>query len=307
MKRLLVCITTGLCLLANIKAQSFYSIPVDSVYWVEYSNGPYMGNTSCWQQVRRLIYPTTNNFIYGGKTFTEYRCTEDWSFYSVIPNQCPSGFVVSDIQYAYLASDSLTKTVYRYDSSLFVPEVMIFDFSQSLGDTITYFQCSDTIVITIEDSIDIGGEYRRRLGMNGVGILQNDTIYLIEGIGSNYGLAFNSYCPFEYMTNLVCYHYKDLEYGDVSSEYCTNTLAIEDNVYGIESIFQYAGNDTYRVKITEGELQLNIYDLHGKIVHTAAYHQDSYLDISLYPNGVYIATAHANGKVFKPFKFVKVP
>lgn len=104
-------------------------------------------------------------------------------------------------------NDSFDRKVY------FLPdgqssEILLYDFNLQLNDKLpeTYgysYANSDTAYISRIDSVMVGNEYHRRYGVS-TSILF-EYMYLVEGIGSSYGLLSALYPPFEFGSNLLCF------------------------------------------------------------------------------------------------------
>ncbi|MBK8487628.1 MAG: T9SS type A sorting domain-containing protein [Bacteroidetes bacterium] len=96
------------------------------------------------------------------------------------------------------------KQVYIKSTELFVPMQLLYDFDLEVGDTLplSYINYGGNYVTGI-DSILIGDNYRKRFSISGEYI--DNYAYIIEGIGSTYGLLEGLQEPFEYWPLLVCF------------------------------------------------------------------------------------------------------
>ncbi len=306
---------TGLCLLATGFPQVYHPIPTDSVYWVETEQGLDGGN--CQYNTYRCIYPvgnvTINSYLY-----TEYRWSGFTSYIDIMwPwTDCPGTQNISDFFYAYIRNDSINKKVYLYDSLQSHQDILLYDFSKTVGDTLYPVNANygglnictgDTFVVMIEDSIDIGGEYRRRLVLNKPAFT-GDSISMIEGIGSNLGFAFNIYCPFEQISGLVCFNYKTFSYSPPSqagSPYCSRTLNIESEVLNDHGFIQLVSTNNYYINNPENNsIQISCYDVLGKFMLEKTLQESGYLDFTEIPSGIYFMDIIYNGQSIKPYKFI---
>lgn len=312
--RKLLFVFIGLMFTMNGFSQAYHPIPTDSVWWVELHSGLYGGGGSpCVQSNYDYIYAAGNTVIQGS-SYTEFRARTviEYDYFGPPPSFCPpNNDLVPDHLYAFIRNDSVNKKVLLYDSSGTHSDIVLYDFDMLIGDTIAppgngygYPCMGDTFTVVNIDSVSVGGEYRKRYEItssNGPWY----PIYLIEGIGSNYGFAFNLYCPFEYTSNLLCYHYKQFEYGDVSSSYCTSTLNIENNIPDALSFVKRSGADQFDIlNSNHQEINIECYDMTGKYVLGKSFQESGSLDLSSQSTGIYLMYLKVDGQLVKPYKFI---
>ena len=293
-------------------AQVYHPIPTDSVWWVETSQGPYMGSL-CIQTISTYIYPLGSANIHG-QEYTKFhsRSVIQFMYFGSPPSTCPpqDGYY-SDGVYAFIRNDSINKKVYMYDSSSTHADILLYDFDITIGDTITLFSGNnqfgcpyDTFTVANFDSVDIGGEYRKQYEIYSPTAMWGP-IYLIEGIGSNLGFAFNNYCPFEYTSQLLCYHYKQFEYGNVGSTYCTQALQVDEHIQSTETYLIRTGPDHFQITNPyTSQINLHCYDILGKLIFSKSILQSEELSFSEVSSGVYVMYIEYNGQKLKPNKFL---
>jgi hypothetical protein len=310
--RKLLFLFIGLMFATNGFCQTYHPIPLDSVYWVELHQGPYMGGGGvCIQSNYDYIYPagqvTINSLLY-----TEFRSRTliEYDHLGPPPSTCPpNSNLVPDYSYAFIRNDSINKKVWMYDSINTHSDILLYDFDISMGDTIDLLNgynsiCSDTFTIGNIDSVNIGGAYRQRYKIMTSGMGWG-TIYMIEGVGSNYGLAFNLYCPFEYTSHLICYHYKQFGYAQVNSDYCTTTLKIENEVINALSIVRPIGPDQFEIINPENhKIAIECYDISGKFILKRSFYESGTIDFSNNSTGIYLMYITVDGQMAKPYKFI---
>lgn len=116
------------------------------------------------------------------------------------------------------------KGCYRQDTSLrkvyFIPpgqntEMLLYDFDPNIGDTVMEWQnsgigCLGVFVVNSVDSVFVGGNYRK--AWRGGGANQ----FLIEGIGTTYGVISPACNLFEGQYSLLCYKQDSVIYPDGS-------------------------------------------------------------------------------------------
>jgi hypothetical protein len=189
-------------------AQSFVTIPTMNAQWnCTYFQGWFSGSDN-GTDGREMSYVTSGDTTIGGITY----CKLNRSSYYISSAYYSGVHYYSSIyegtSYAgSFRNDSINRRVYfmPVDSS---NEKLLYDFSLQVGDTVGDWWNSDynpmmyTIIIEAEDSVLINGAYRRRLKLTETA---NDPGYLIEGIGSTYGLL-NPLTYFENFGSLECFN-----------------------------------------------------------------------------------------------------
>lgn len=277
----------GACLFFKGYSQVYHPIPADSVWWVEESSGPYMGGY-CIQFRKGHIYPVSEINLHG-QIYTEFRSNGlvEYDYFGPPPSSCPpSGYSFANNFYAYLRNDSANRKVYLFDTMNTNQEKLLYDFDLALGDTVEpFYSCpDDTFIIQNIDSVDIGGIYRRQFEINGTGW---GPIYLIEGIGSNIGLAYPNFCPFEYSTDFICYHYKNWEYGNTSSQYCIQTLDISNELEENYPTIIDRGGNSFEINFNKGLLKITCVDLSGKMISYGSLAESGMIDLNHLPGGIW--------------------
>lgn len=296
--------------------QVYHPIPTDSVYWVEYESGLNAGSSNCGYKTYRYIYPAGNVTI-NGNVYKEFMYNSIISYFSIFPWDpmivCFPQQIFYNVHYAFIRNDSLARKVYLLrDTS----DIMIYDFDVAIGDTIQLIsgsnlynyvaQCSDTFIVQKIDSIDLGGEYRRRIGIPRNNFF-GDTLFIIEGMGNDFGFAKNIYCPFEHNTSLVCYHNKNLSYypSNYSPSSCITNLGVESHLPLTQNFIYKNSQSTYFVKnLDNNSIQITCYDILGKFVLEKSFQESGYLDFTEVPAGIYFMYILYNGQSVRPYKFI---
>jgi len=260
------------------------------------------------------MYPS-GNVIIGGNSYTEYRYNAITNYSPIIiGSNCESDYAEINQLYAFLRNDLINKKVYAYDSLGSHTDILLYDFSLNIGDTIyplslfnggMYACYNDTFTVNTIDSVDIGGEYRKRFSYNRSSI-SNDII--IEGVGAEYGLAENVYCPFELTTQLICLDNNGLYYsppGFESHWACTRSLSVEEDLYTTQQFIFPLSNSEYSIHNEENNsIDITCYDMTGKLILQKSFHQSGYLDFSEISTGVYVLYLLVDGYMVKPYKFI---
>lgn len=212
---------------AYLYAQSdiYHPIPTSGAIWREYFGGY---EVNC----------TDHQITISGDTLIEGKTYQKLQKFGVIymgvaGNNClgPVGSIFNNYVGAF-RNDIIEKKVY-YVPEGSSSEIVLYDFNlvlnEPLPETYLYhYFSSDTSFISKIDSILIGNEYHKRFGVSNS--IQTEYVYLIEGIGSSFGLLSELHAPFEFGSQLICYKQDDVTvYPDQSYE-CILVTGIDDPV-----------------------------------------------------------------------------
>jgi hypothetical protein len=270
MKHIIIC-TVLLFIGEAIQAQSKL---IDSTYWIEYSI----------DSRDQSIKFKNHLFIQGDtllNTLTYKKLFSDNDFYAGCVRESSNKY------YAVL-------TYYKPHG-----EVLIYDFSGSIGDTIKSNApeglLSRSPVITEIDTIELENNEKRKLFY----LNKGEDIW-IDGIGSIFGFLFPTY---DHITNyitphLVCFKQKEAVYyrNDTLNECCSIPTNVQLKQNGKINVGCYPNPTLGKVKITlptsNENKELIIKDITGKEKWKKTHFSDnSYeLDLSYFNNGIYILT-----------------
>jgi hypothetical protein len=169
-----------------------------------------------------------------------------------------------------------------------IAEELLYDFNMQVGDIVYGYIASNDIVQSI-DSVLIGGSYRKRWLIN-----PYYNIYLIEGVGSTYGLLAKS--PGS-GTDALEYNICFQENGQTlfpstttSCELITSTNSIEDISEQV-NIFPNPSRGLFNVNMsnsTIGEIQIT--DLLGNVILRQTLNRQASAEIKELKSGTYILT-----------------
>jgi len=190
-----------------------------------------------------------------------------------------------------------------------VVEQLLYDFNLEVGDTVKGFTESfafpqDTVISI--DSVIVGNDYRKRWFIN-----STYGIYLIEGIGSSYGLLeLSPGMATDFFLNGICFSQNGTALYPEGSSVCdiitgikdtTTTLSMTFNIYPNPASNYITINVEYRMKNTE----CRIMNVTGQeVFQSSINNQQSSIDISSLSPGIYFLTL-SNGEQTVSKKFVK--
>jgi hypothetical protein len=186
-----------------------------------------------------------------------------------------------------------------------------------VGDTfpetyLTYPQ--EILTVTLADSVLIGNTYHKRFGLTGQGFGGQDTnfVYLIEGVGSTFGLI-NRIHPMGEVPNgssLECFSLNGVTAYPGPGYNCSLITSVEQQTLASPSITlshnpfnqttQITLNQTYR------NITLEVYDLQGKLMMHKEYADRDIiqLDRNGLNNGMYFLKMTLDGKMVETRKIV---
>jgi len=207
MKKIIISLTLatlllGLAIPQNTISQTnvYHPFPDSNALWREYSGGY---QCSCCSDYQYFITGDTiiNSFTYHKIKKSGVKYSEDMSGF------CTNIIILYYNNYiGAFREDTINKKVF------FIPEnnsydTLLYDFNLSIGDTLPTSIINDSINymnhVSLIDSIIVGNKYYKRYGLSSGSNL--NYVYLIQGIGSTFGLFGYLYPPFESGTTLLCF------------------------------------------------------------------------------------------------------
>ncbi len=190
-------------------------------------------------------------------------------------------------------------------------EQLLYDFNLEVGDTVTgylelFANPADTVIAI--DSVLVGDSFRKRLLINPC-----YGIYLIEGIGSTYGLIeLSPGCITDAnMISITCFNQNGQSlYPDPSAE-CQ--LITSSNDIGADSdavlIFPNPSNGSFTVEFSRpiDILEVRLTDMIGNIVFQTQISNQNKINIDNLPSGAYILTIIKKDNIATIRKIISCP
>ncbi len=308
-------ILIGLLFSFDSFSQAYRPIPLDSATWIEknWYYPTWLVNHYCNISHYRQVYPSGDTTI-GVNTYRVFRYNETTISNSVGSVSCIN-YYLSNMLYAFIRNDSVNKKVYYWNPDS-VSEKILYDFSLTIGDTLSSdlgiwadeSLCNGLIYhIVSEDSIDVGGEFRRRLGVQSTDTTM-PICYMIEGIGSNQGLGYYGFCLGEFYhwsQALVCYNDPNIHFSPYFNQsYCIENIGFEDET-NTSDLIRNTGSNTFFITNNNKEpIEISCFDMLGKFILKRTFHESEYIEMNHLTSGVYFLYVLMNGKTLKPYKFV---
>ena len=220
--------------------------------------------------------------------------------------------------YAAVREDTLNErifTIQKYDGQ----ERLLADFSLNAEDTVTIYTywpgvryVAEDYFVTIseKDSIEIGGQFHKRLKIEGPDYDE----YWIEGIGSTFGLFFSGADRNVFEINipiLLCVHIEDTLYYDnpeYEGCYIQSPVNIENNENLSDGLLFSINNEiiSLHCELPSDNNFFQIIDTNGRIIFMDNFSRYTKINISSLPKGFYVIRVYsASNSLNRIFKFVK--
>ncbi|MHB8259903.1 MAG: T9SS type A sorting domain-containing protein [Bacteroidia bacterium] len=232
-------------------------------------------------------------------------------YVQVVPSTCASCCALATGYKGAVRQDTVAKKVFIVPPSN-TSEQLLYDFTMLVGDTVKGFISSATgTTVSIVQSIDsvlVGSTYRKRWNINTCYF-----IYLIEGVGSTYGLIEPSPgCTVDFPSDsITCFKQNGLALYPNTATNCqliTSVNSIDKNSNQI-TIYPNPANGIINVKlgIMNETATIEIYNTIGECVHRQIVKSsNSQIDVSDLSEGVYnISLQSKEGTINKRIVIVK--
>lgn len=182
--------------------------------------------------------------------------------------------------YGAIRNDTLNRQV-------FWGNLLLYDFNLQVGDSIKSIFFNGGPILSI-DSVLYCDKYHRRYNYKGA---DNYALYLIEGIGSIFGLFPHILGP--NISGLACYSETDNPVCDT----CNTPSSVEEMILETVKIFPNPANDVIRVTSSIPVSSVEILDLLGRQVYYDS-NVDTYeTDIKIRGTGIFIVKVEVQGLV----------
>ncbi len=192
-----------------------------------------------------------------------------------------------------IRQDSIHKKVYYCNA--YSTDTLLYDFNLQIGDTlpISYINNNNqgkNFVSSI-DSILIGTSYRKQYHISNYDVnIDSNYVYLIEGIGSTFGLIYQLTPPFENGNTLNCFGQNNVTLYTNPNGNCDLTLNIKTlNVQNSSfQIFPNPNNGSFTIEPSNSTKQtLQIFDINGKMLLSQPITGKTTIDVTNLAEGVY--------------------
>lgn len=312
----------GVYLNSYSQTNVYHEFPTSDAIWREYSyQYQFQSSDHSCSDYQNVIDGDT---LAGSFTYHKIRssCKYYASPYCGYP---PSMYTPSYFNY-YLGAfreDTANRKVYFIPSDS-ISESLLYDFNLNLGDTlpITYtnndhndINSPTTNIVTSVDSVLIGNEYRKRFEISAYnwGGSFAPYVYLIEGIGSTFGLLgwLRPDPEVPMGSTLLCFKQNGLTVFPDSNYQCDIVSSINENEIKSEPVIQIFPNPfNFTTEIsfdkTYKTIDLTIFDLQGKITKNETCNNSNKINLDRLEleNGFYFLRITLDKKVIETEKII---
>ena len=286
-----------ICCVQMATAQDYKPFPTSNAMWRERFDG-FEVNCENYQ------YLITGDTIINGLTY--HKLQKSGILYFAGRDGCDWNNTRNINEYAgCFRNDTSEKKVYYIYSDT---EELIYDFSLSVGDTIPEpYYYSNYHTIESIDSIEIGGKFHKRFKIDNCGDGGGGwELYIIEGIGSTYGLLSPTRCPFESNYWLLCLSINGETFYPWQAGCDAIRLGMEDYSQNKTMISLFPNPATGELKIGSEKSSIKnveIFDIYGRKQNAKVedlFSVESKLDISHLSVGIYFVKIYTEaGEVMR--------
>ena len=266
MKKLLVILSILFLSFSFVKGQTnvYHPFPTHDAIWRQYSGYSPIPNYVAFE------YLITGDTNISSKIY--HKLLRISANYGVDLTGGPDFDIISPTYQSYYGSfreDTILKKVY------FIPywnpnEQLLYDFNLQLGDTLSGVNQGNHTYVGTVDSILIGTDYRRRLGIVCELFSNNPYVYLIEGIGSTSGLVEPMNIPFEGYIVLYCFTQDGIHLYQSSDPHSTcdylSVMEIEPNKSFNTAPNPFNQSTQITLPQTYRSITLEVYNIQGQQV-----------------------------------------
>jgi hypothetical protein len=298
MKKLLLLIATVLTLSTTAQTSIYHPFPDSNATWNIYYSSGCMSGTDVENYSITISGDTLIN------TQIYHKLTSPYIQYS-LAGSCT---ITHNAGYkGAIRQETLNKKVF-YIPPTVTTEQLLYDFNLQVGDSVKGFLENwawqkDTVESV--DSILIGSNYRKRWKINSC-----YNIYLIEGIGSTYGLIeFSPGCVTDQAyTNIACYQQDGITLYPDTTTNCQLITSINsvDPISNQVKVFPNPSNDLFTVDFDQpfNIKEIRVTDLLGNIVIRQQTNNQKKINIDNLPSGSYILTVINKDGTTKNIKII---
>lgn len=293
MKKALPFFAICFSLTVNAQVVPYVPFPDSNAVWREYYVY-YDGICTLYEHSYRLEIKGDTSF--NGYTYHKIYRTDSTLVWSVFPpcNSFPSWTYYADAL-VYAIREDTTKKIWL-NTAFQGPDTLLYDFNMTIGDTLKNQFNSQVNIVAGIDSVLMGGQFRRRYLLNHYPSPPPvNQSYIIEGIGSTYGLT-NFIEPFfESGGRLLCFFQNgQLLYSDSMVTACSYALGLNEAnaaVFSHAKIYPNPFHSSALIELPQSNqvpAYFFMYDQYGRIVESCVIHsQRKLLSRNNMPSGMY--------------------
>lgn len=266
---------------------------------------PILGNTNEWYVHMQGV---------GGSETTKYSIITDTIFNS-IEYKVYRGDMIMDYTQNYVREDSINERVYlRYSidsiqTYIDTSEILLYDFSMNVGDSINYKRQTDSIWCYVDSIVLVSTNagYRNKYYLHYYDPLEYYTMNIewIEGVGSLIEFNYPYVTDYFSLNSLNCFFRNGIKIyqSDFSASLgdCNIETSINSYTNQIEiQLYPNPAQENITIKATQNINQIEVIDYSGRIIRTITdiNEPETIINISGLKQGFYFVKCKINNKVF---------
>lgn len=288
----------------NSQSDAYHPFPTENTVWREFFGGSEVSYCSDYQFI--IIGDTIiDNLTYHKiqKAGVEYM-VDQWGWCTNVI------YLYFNFYRGAYRNDSVNKKVYLRENE---NDTLLYDFDLNLGDTLprSYTSYGEFNYVATIDSILLGNEFHKRLGIATLDDPVYVYNYLIEGIGSTGGLLSNIQPPFEFGTILLCFT-QDGKTIYPDTNYICDLITSSGHELTNNRSYQLHPNPFSNYARIEMDSHFNnaefqLYNAYGKeVIRIQNIGDGTVIDGSNLPAGVYIFKIMCNNTTLQMGKVLKL-
>lgn len=279
MQKLLLTFFLKIIFITILMSQNYHPLAKENVYWdVLHGNSQNL-----------YIYDGGARFFFDGDTLIGNHVYNKLFYYpfEIIYNPYPSFYVDTTIVnfQSYIREDTLTRKTYIVQPWSGTNEVLLFDFSLNVGDTLNSSYTTDGSPLVVDSMAIItllNGENRMKW-------LFDNGHYYIEGIGSSEGFFFPTFTGFGFWSETNCVNDNGVH---LFGNQCFTILEINKITEPKNKLEIYpnpVGNILTIERNLSNSIDFKLYDLYGSLILLKRLHSKvEEIDVSNLPKGIYV-------------------
>jgi len=206
----------------------YHHFPTSNAIWREASGGYQCG--CCWDNQ----YAITGDTVIGIYTYHKLYGSGIHYYDDYYTGYCSNNVAFYTHGYGgAFREDSINKRIYLTSGNN-SNDTLVYDFNLQNGDSLPISLINNQNLyhnyVSSVDSVFVGNNYRKCFGITGkdfYGNTDSNYVYLIEGIGSTFGLTSLLVPPFEFGSSLLCYMVNGVSVYPDTNYQCT-LLSIDE-------------------------------------------------------------------------------
>jgi len=208
-----------------------------------------------------------NSLVYK-KIFMKGQTTFSWMTSPPAPPSCSIPYYYIFSAPSYYMRSAGKRMFFKQPSD--TSEYLLYNFNLQVGDTIpmSHYNNNPNLTISAIDSISTPYGYRKRFMLKSQGL---NAQYLIEGIGTSYGLMEGYQQGSDGGTDLVCFSLNNISCYPATGSDCNLAVGIDTPERKVSvSVFPNPMNQyvTFQFGVDIVDAELNIYNVYGKNIRS---------------------------------------